>query len=326
MKSKEYKLTVDDLIVEYMIYKVKNGYEPSFSSEEFLQFLAYYQHVESKLKVQDFVSNKDTLFKGFYERKLESHWSHKNYQTGEIIYRPHMNLSYDDNQKDFILSANYQLSSYDESILNTYLMPSRSSVKKRVQEIIGDYLKHQDKRMISDVEVNESDIMTGKCIAAEIVRHTWLTYIDKEIEKERWPKQCRDISKYLFDIDLAEIIEVPSVKQELIDLYKELSKRMAIMIHQDKDIQISSRTDSYLARANFDLFIQGYEYLLGGYHGVFSTYNKVLDINMSSSTFKESHEIPGVYDWDDDAPVKTTTTHIDSDQFKQLVKTFEEKK
>ena len=30
MVNLEHKLTIDDLIVEYMMYKVKNGYEPSF--------------------------------------------------------------------------------------------------------------------------------------------------------------------------------------------------------------------------------------------------------------------------------------------------------
>lgn len=33
MVNLEHKLTVDDLIVEYMMYKVKNGYEPSFTKE-----------------------------------------------------------------------------------------------------------------------------------------------------------------------------------------------------------------------------------------------------------------------------------------------------
>ena len=31
MTNEKHELTADDLIVEYMIYKVKNGYEPSFS-------------------------------------------------------------------------------------------------------------------------------------------------------------------------------------------------------------------------------------------------------------------------------------------------------
>ena len=38
MINLEHKLTADDLIVEYMVYKVKNGYEPSFLISEFMDF------------------------------------------------------------------------------------------------------------------------------------------------------------------------------------------------------------------------------------------------------------------------------------------------
>ena len=38
----EHKLTVDDLIVEYMMYKVKHGYEPKFSTSEFIGFLYFF--------------------------------------------------------------------------------------------------------------------------------------------------------------------------------------------------------------------------------------------------------------------------------------------
>ena len=41
MVNLEHKLTVDDLIVEYMMYKVKNGYEPSFLTSEFISFLYF---------------------------------------------------------------------------------------------------------------------------------------------------------------------------------------------------------------------------------------------------------------------------------------------
>ena len=36
MINLEPRLTVDDLIVEYAIYKVKNGYEPKYSTSEAL--------------------------------------------------------------------------------------------------------------------------------------------------------------------------------------------------------------------------------------------------------------------------------------------------
>lgn len=42
MVNLEKILTVDDLIVEYMVYKVKNGYDPKFLASEFMDFLQFF--------------------------------------------------------------------------------------------------------------------------------------------------------------------------------------------------------------------------------------------------------------------------------------------
>lgn len=62
----EHKLTVDDLIVEYMIYKTDHGYEPSFSTSEFIHFLHFF---ESRMEVEDVLYEKEELFNRFFERK-----------------------------------------------------------------------------------------------------------------------------------------------------------------------------------------------------------------------------------------------------------------
>ena len=43
MVNLEHKLTVDDLIVEYMMYKTNNGYNPSFTTSEFVDFLHFFE-------------------------------------------------------------------------------------------------------------------------------------------------------------------------------------------------------------------------------------------------------------------------------------------
>ena len=42
MVNLEHRLTVDDLIVEYAMYKVKNGYEPKYSTSELIDFLHFF--------------------------------------------------------------------------------------------------------------------------------------------------------------------------------------------------------------------------------------------------------------------------------------------
>ena len=68
MINLEHNLTVDDLIVEYMMYKVKNGYEPQFLTSEFMKFLRFF---EKKMPIQDVLYEKEKLFQRFLKEKLK---------------------------------------------------------------------------------------------------------------------------------------------------------------------------------------------------------------------------------------------------------------
>ena len=320
MVNLDHKLTIDDLIVEYMIYKVRNGYEPKFLTSEFISFLYFF---ETKMQVVNSLYDNEALFKRFFDRKAESDWSTtKNLNTGEKDISPHMNKQYSENENDYIISANYKLSDYDRSVINTYFMDHATAAK--IRNIKGEYLAEQPKRKIeAATEVNENDILTGNYIAAEIITQIWNSHISHQIENHTWPKQCTDINKYLFEIDLAKIIDAPSIKNELIELYNVLSKRIVNLYHLDKNLKVSSYSNSYLARANYELLIQGYEKTMGI---AFGPYKKSLEFDLSSSIFKESHEIDGVYYWDDDPDIKTTTTAIENDKVKKLVRFIEKEK
>lgn len=326
MVNLEHKLTVDDLIVEYMMYKVKNGYEPKFLTSEFISFLYFF---ESKMKVEDSLYENEKLFQRFFERKAEKDWSTiKDWNTGEKDIKLHMEMEYSEKDSDYIISANYRLNDVDKSIINTYFMDNGLSkfddfkgTASKIRTIIGEYLSNQSKRKINEaIEIEEKDLMIGKYLSAEIIIQIWHSHISKQIEYQMWPKQCNDINKFLFDVDLAEIIGVKSIKNELIELYNVLSKRIAILYKQDRNLKITSFHDSYLARANYELLIQGYEKII---NSTFGSYKKSLDIDLSTLTFTERHEMDGVY-FEDDAPeVKTTTSLVGNETAKKLVRNIE---
>lgn len=310
-------LIVDDLIVEYMMYKVEKGYEPKFLTSEFINFLHFF---ESKMKVNDLLYDEsEKLFQRFFERKLEKTWS---------VVQPSMEMEYSEKDDDYIIKANYKLSDYDKSTINTYFMDNGRSkftdfkgTAAKIRDIIGEYLSDQPKRIIDETtEISEKDLVIGKYVSAEIVTQIWLSYIDEQIENQKWPRQCKDINKYLFEIDLSEIIGIPSIKDELIELYNVISKRIAILYLQDRNLNVTSYQGSYLARANYDLLIQGYEKIIGI---AFGPYKKSMNFDLSSLKFKESHEIAGVYFEDDDPDVKTTVTDIENDKVKTLVRNIE---
>ena len=320
MVNLEHKLTVDDLIVEYMMYKVKNGYEPKFSSSEFINFL-YFFEIENRMKVENSLYKNEELFQRFFERKAESDWSTVNGITQKKEIKPHMEIEYSEKDNDYIISANNKLSDFDKSIINTYFI-SEKQVSK-IRNIINEYLSDQPKRKIDETtEIEEKDLMIGKYLSAEIITQIWLSHISKQIEYQMWPKQCTDINKYLFDVDLAEIIGIKSIKEELIKLYNVLSRRIAILYKQDKHMKVSSFSNSYLARANYELLIQGYEDII---KTTFGPYKKSLDIDLSTLTFKESHELDGVYFEDDDPEVRTTTISVGNNNAKKLVRNIEKK-
>ena len=324
MINLEHRLTIDDLIVEYMMYKVKNGYEPYFYISEFMDFLNFFK---SKMEVLDTLDDGEKLFKRFFERKIESDWSTTiDWHTNKRKAEPHMDMEYSDKNKDFIIKPNYRFSDYDRSVITTYFMDGGRTddykgKKWEIRNTIGKYLSLKPKRIIDEtIKVEGNDIEIGKYISAEIFEQIWDSYVESKIKYDEWPRQCRDINKYLFDIDLASIIKVDSIKNELIDLYDAFSKRIAILYNQDKKLKVCSYTNGYLARSNYELLVNGYEKTIGI---AFGPYQKSLEFDLENFTFKESHEMPGVYDWDDDPDIEVNTSSIGNDKVKKLVKNIE---
>lgn len=311
MINLERNLTVDDLIVEYMIAKVTNGYEPQFSASEFIDFLKFF---ETKMSVKDSLYDGKKLFERFFSRKEISDWS----------IRPHMDIEYNPKDNEYLIRANYYLSAFDPSVLNTYYMDNGMSSYDdykgkayEIRRVIKEYLSTLPKRKINESTIiEEQNLLIGKHIAALVITDIWKSHIEKLIKNYTWPSQCRDINKYLFEVDLGEIIGTESIKNDLIELYGILSRRVAILYQEDKNLKIESKPGMYLAYANYELLIKDCENLM---NKAFNEYGKSLEIDLSKFIFKESHEIDRVYYWNDDPEIKTTTTLVGGEETKKLV-------
>lgn len=143
MINLEHNLTVDDLIVEYMVYKVKFGYEPQFLTSEFMSFLHFFT---SNMPVQDLLYDNEKLFQRFFERKIKYAWCA--WEPKEL-FLPHMEMIYSKEDDDYIIKANYKLSEYDMSCINTYFMPvGRCGEGKAadIRKLIGEYLLDPTKK------------------------------------------------------------------------------------------------------------------------------------------------------------------------------------
>lgn len=326
MVNLEHKLTVDDLIVEYMIYKVKNGYEPSFLASEFIDFLHFF---EKQMQVEDTLYESDKLFSRFFYRKNKSDWEiDSNFSKEENT--SHMEITYSEKDNDYIIKANYKLSEFDRSVINTYFMDNGmgrfddfKGQTFKIRTIIGEYLATFPKRKIDEsIKPNDKELLLGKYIAANIIESIWNSYIEEKTKKQNWPRQCDDIYKYLFEIDLAEIIGVESIKKQLLQLYNEVAKKIAILYHQDQNLQISSHTNRYLAKANYDLISDGYEELMAI---AFGEYKKSLDINLSKSTIFEYIKDYYNNSYLNHDNVKITVFTAENDNVKKLVRNIDSK-
>lgn len=317
MVNLEHKLTVDDLIIEYLMAKVNGGYETSFTESEFMTFIYYF---EESMPIEDVIYDAKELFKRFFERKGKSDWSRTiSYHTNERVVLPHIDMRSSENDDETLFKANYKLSDYDKSVINTYFM-NKKDVEK-IRDIINQFLSTQNKRKINiSQSVTEEESYIGKCVAAEIITNIWNSYVENLIKCHQWPSQCKNIDTYLFTIDLAPIIGLPSIKNELLEFYRETSRRIAIMFHEDKNLKISLYSNGYLAHANYKLLTKGYEKL---FSIAFGPYKSSLDIDLSTQTFKESHSLPGFYEYDEDPDVATTKTNLDNPKIKEFVKVLD---
>ncbi len=310
MVNLQHNLTVDDLIVEYMIYKVNHGYEPQYLASEFMDFLKYFQ---TKMEVVDVLEDKAELFKRFVKNKSQHEW-----RVFKNEYEPHMDIVYSDEDNDYKITANYRLGRFDTSVITTYCMSKESQTK--IRNIIGEYLEKMPLRKINEkTTITDSSLIMGKYIASQMLQNIWDNYTNKLIKKSEWPTQCKDINKYLLEIDLAEIIGLKSIKKELLNFYKDISKRAAILYQQDNNLKINncSCSGEYLANANYNLLIKGYEEITHLYIGF-------LNIDLKKSTFIESKPIDRVYMLDEDIDYKTITNNIENDKVKKLVQNLEQ--
>lgn len=257
-------LNTNDLIIEYIIYKIKNGYEPSFTEKEFLDFLDY---------------SKNTLNITFDKKKVF-----------QDFFKSDLSVGLEKWKDSFF--ATYQLGCFETSIINTYFMSTNEQSK--IRNIIADYLSKTPKREIdfANSPYNNSDLEVGYDIAAIFVDIIWNNIVNRKINSGLWPYQCNDIFEYFFENDLASTIHVDIKKDELFRMYEDIAKKIAIMCTYDRYLEISTYNNTFLSHANYLLLKQGYEELfdenIGGY-------NTGLHFNISSlnsETFMRYSDMP----------------------------------
>lgn len=310
----QHNLTVDDLIIEYMVAKLENGYDSKISENEFKKFLEFFV---VKMPYADIIIECSDLFKKFMERKSKRDWAKK--IGREQVFLPHFDIRHDDSNNDYILSTNYRFSRYDTSIINTYFMAKIET--NAIRTLINDYLKGMPKMQIDmNSSYTKNDLIIGKYVTVNIISFIWDEYVKKQIDKHHWPEQCRDINKYLLSFDLATSIGLKSLKNELLELYKVVSERIAILYSMDKKLEIcSSLSNGYLANFNYHLISLGFEKIFDDF---FSQYKSILYIDLAKLILREEHIADDRYYFDDEK-YESNAINVPYKKDKELIKHFD---
>ena len=249
---------VNDLIVDYVIYKAQNGYEPIITESEFAcLYNRFYEYLCEDLDLSDTLN----IFENFMRDKRKKDW---NYEGGYIKVNKyilpvdHMDMMYDEDINEVCLKSNYFFNMYDYSCLKMYKFSKEE--RKKINMMYESFLKNTDKRSIKKgKDCSLKSINLGKYLSSLIVTKMWEYMVDEQIKLKEWPENCTDINEYLFKHDLAKDLKIGMNLEEYKYLYEELTKRIAYLYEQDNNLLIATTQDFYLANSNLMFITRGLE-------------------------------------------------------------------
>lgn len=236
-----YTVKAEELIIEYMIIKTKNGYEPCVSIEELLGFLNYYKHYYHSVIIPKDVS---TLLENLFHIQ-RTKWGNNLRVVNTLAGTLH---------------PTYSLSTYS-SIIASEVDASTLSI---IQAPIYDYISVLKKRSIDMYTcINRESLKVGKYVTATIIRQI-LDNIGEEYFQNAPPAlRYLSIDRVLFSKEHANSMYEEERKQ-ILNFYMVASKRIGVLFEQDASLKIAQK-DKCLAKANYDLVTQGFEDFLQRY-------------------------------------------------------------
>lgn len=226
------KITINDLVIIYLAEKLKNGCDNSLDEKEFSDFVKFFnEQKKTNFSFEDY----NKFIQKVIDKKIDKDW-----KCGTHIYM-------DEND---IVRANYNFSNFDENSSAICFM--KKDEKRLTLKIIRNYISMLPKREIKEQFVIEEEILDiGFLYSALMIDSIWKYYREKYTIERLWPKQCSDIEKYLLNQDFALLIDLPSIRTDMINFYNVFATKLASLVEVEKKIELSSSRDNLLAYSNY---------------------------------------------------------------------------
>lgn len=240
MLYKNSKINVEDIILIYLVAKLQKGYCPYFGKQELFNFLTY---IDSKKEIHGLKMN-------------------FNYLMNKTIYK-HIGKTIDERTHIEIDKYNMVRPTYDFTIYDMCFIEIKKDDLVDINKLIDDFLIPYPKRKIIIPNVITSEnINRANMLSALTVEFIWNSYIDEFINLGLWPRHCTDINQYLIENDLASLLELPSIKDELLSFYSIFSRRLSGLIQREENVKVSGNSRDLLAYSNYMCLTKTFENLL----------------------------------------------------------------
>lgn len=236
-------------ILEILNFKLKNGITTGISENDydaFIELLIY------GIKKDEYEKNKKIIYekKPFKElcdnvdKKIRP--SYKNnvlyvtYQKG--IIKPTYDLKLPEWREYYLFEDTYSLRNrLVEKSLKNFIKVDFSSSKTSLIKVENEKLNLAEK------------------VGAFFVNDLITRYIKNSIEKKRWPSQCSDADKYIFDRDIASLIDEKGTKKTFKFAYYQAIRVIVEMMKKNNEIRLSNDDSNVLAYANFLKMLAPYD-------------------------------------------------------------------
>ena len=240
MEKLKLMLDTEALLFEYVCMKVKNNLGSSVYAEEFKEFTN---------QLLEHVSNA--------RRNYEFYLDDKDFHTICINTIHHLEMNQPDKMEltydGKLLRATYDLTSKD--LLKN--MSAKAYLKRYFSEKVA-YTKRKP-YYFDALHLDAETEKTAKRIASYLLDYLMRQYIALNVAERKWPKQCQDPYKYIFEKDLASIIGLPGTKLEFLNVYINAIKFIGTLLVDGEYFEISNDPKHCLAFANFNQIVAPYE-------------------------------------------------------------------
>lgn len=240
----------EDLITRYIVEKIRNGYKVESTRLEIINFL-----------------------------KVASKWNDGNTGTFDFLQENNVVFNYDaflddyfkgNNSKEKVINKKTKKYEYVEGvkqtqeglIVPTYDLKNHSHIyeknfnKAREMRMFFDFYMSRccEKREINtNISIDDDVKFFSTSATAALAIEVWENRIKKYIETNHWPSQCTDVNEFVLDTDLASIINLPPMREELINFYNVVSSNIMAVSLGDDNFKMTNFEDEVLAKSNFDL-------------------------------------------------------------------------